>query len=82
MLQFPNSQVCLAGWYGVDGLPAPLFPLDKKDVVCYTSVSGFIFLRFFAPAILSPRLFHLRPEIPVSLLPLPSLMETDYRFPM
>ena len=45
---------------------------DKKDVVCYTAVSGFIFLRFFAPAILNPRLFHLRPEFPVSLLVVPS----------
>ena len=42
------------------------FSADKRDVVCYTSVSGFIFLRFFAPAILNPRLFHLRPEFPVS----------------
>ena len=40
---------------------------DKEDVVRYTSVSGFIFLRFFAPAILNPRLFHLRPECPVSI---------------
>ena len=38
----------------------------KEDTVCYTAVSGFIFLRFFAPAILNPKLFHLRPEFPVS----------------
>lgn len=35
--------------------------------VRYTAVSSFIFLRFFAPAILSPNLFHLRPHHPVSL---------------
>lgn len=34
--------------------------------VRYTAVSSFIFLRFFAPAILSPNLFHLRPHHPVS----------------
>ncbi|XP_058631182.1 ras GTPase-activating protein 3 isoform X1 [Onychostoma macrolepis] len=32
--------------------------------VRYTAVSSFIFLRFFAPAILSPNLFHLRPHHP------------------
>ena len=33
------------------------FPDDK--LVKYTSVSGFLFLRFIVPAILSPRLFNL-----------------------
>lgn len=33
--------------------------------VRYTAVSSFIFLRFFAPAILSPNLFQLRPHHPV-----------------
>uniref|UniRef100_A0A8C1NBG0 RAS p21 protein activator 3 n=1 Tax=Cyprinus carpio TaxID=7962 RepID=A0A8C1NBG0_CYPCA len=46
---------------------------DDDDGVCvsavdpdvrYTAVSSFIFLRFFAPAILSPNLFHLRPHHP------------------
>ncbi|CAH3105439.1 unnamed protein product [Porites lobata] len=36
------------------------FP-DDNDV-CYTSVSGFVFLRFFAPAILNPKLFQMRNE--------------------
>lgn len=36
--------------------------------VRFTAVSSFIFLRFFAPAILSPNLFHLRPHHPVSLI--------------
>uniref|UniRef100_A0A8C3M220 RAS p21 protein activator 3 n=1 Tax=Chrysolophus pictus TaxID=9089 RepID=A0A8C3M220_CHRPC len=34
--------------------------------VRYTAVSSFIFLRFFAPAILSPNLFQLTPHHPVS----------------
>ncbi|XP_043927049.1 ras GTPase-activating protein 3 isoform X2 [Protopterus annectens] len=36
---------------------------DDLDVR-YTAVSSFIFLRFFAPAILSPNLFQLRPHHP------------------
>lgn len=35
----------------------------------YTAVSSFIFLRFFAPAILSPNLFQLTPHHPVSIVP-------------
>ena len=31
----------------------------------YTAVSAFIFLRLFAPAILNPKLFGLRPEYAV-----------------
>lgn len=45
----------------------PSFSLVDQDVR-YTAVSSFIFLRFFAPAILSPNLFHLRPHHPVSLI--------------
>ena len=30
---------------------------DEIQVVKYTSVSAFIFLRFFGPAIISPKLF-------------------------
>lgn len=44
-----------------------IFCLDSDDEdVCYTSVSGFVFLRFFAPAILNPKLFQMRNEHPVS----------------
>lgn len=41
---------------------ASRFQVDAD--VRYTAVSSFIFLRFFAPAILSPNLFHLRPHHP------------------
>nr|XP_046197509.1 ras GTPase-activating protein 3-like [Oncorhynchus gorbuscha] len=41
---------------------ATRFEVDQD--VSYTAVSSFIFLRFFAPAILSPNLFQLRPHHP------------------
>ena len=41
------------------------FPANAE--VRYSVVSGFIFLRFFAPAILGPRLFDLTSEQIVSL---------------
>uniref|UniRef100_A0A7N6AP45 RAS p21 protein activator 3 n=1 Tax=Anabas testudineus TaxID=64144 RepID=A0A7N6AP45_ANATE len=41
---------------------ATRFQVDQD--VRFTAVSSFIFLRFFAPAILSPNLFHLRPHHP------------------
>uniref|UniRef100_A0AAZ3S1J9 RAS p21 protein activator 3 n=1 Tax=Oncorhynchus tshawytscha TaxID=74940 RepID=A0AAZ3S1J9_ONCTS len=41
---------------------ATRFEVDQD--VRYTAVSSFIFLRFFAPAILSPNLFQLRPHHP------------------
>lgn len=44
-----------------------MFTVDQD--VRYTAVSSFIFLRFFAPAILSPNLFQLRPHHPVSVYP-------------
>ncbi|XP_036400983.1 ras GTPase-activating protein 3-like isoform X2 [Megalops cyprinoides] len=37
---------------------------EEDQDVRYTAVSSFIFLRFFAPAILSPNLFQLRPHHP------------------
>ncbi len=40
---------------------------DNKEVR-YQVVSGFVFLRFFAPAILGPRLFKLRSDMPVRLI--------------
>jgi len=45
----------------------PIFLTGDLDVR-YTAVSSFIFLRFFAPAILSPNLFQLTPHHPVSII--------------
>jgi len=45
------------------------FPPDKVAVTKYTVVSGFIFLRFFNPAILGPKLFYLmdiHPDVKVN----------------
>ena len=39
--------------------------IAEADVVRYTAVSAFVFLRLFAPAILNPKLFGLRPEYAV-----------------
>ncbi|XP_063051546.1 rasGAP-activating-like protein 1 [Engraulis encrasicolus] len=36
------------------------FPEPQHEDVKYLAISGFFFLRFFAPAILTPKLFHLR----------------------
>ncbi|XP_053324751.1 rasGAP-activating-like protein 1 isoform X2 [Spea bombifrons] len=36
------------------------FPGPTNQDVKYAAISGFLFLRFFAPAILTPKLFHLR----------------------
>uniref|UniRef100_A0A2K5RIW6 RAS p21 protein activator 3 n=1 Tax=Cebus imitator TaxID=2715852 RepID=A0A2K5RIW6_CEBIM len=58
---------------------------DDPDVR-YTAVSSFIFLRFFAPAILSPNLFQLTPHHTVSCLQVisasfkESYMATFYEF--
>ena len=38
-------------------LSAVYFPGQRE--ICYSIISGFIFLRFFAPAILNPRLFEI-----------------------
>jgi hypothetical protein len=35
------------------------YPADKITTVRYTAVSGFLFLRFFVPAILTPKMFGL-----------------------
>jgi Ras GTPase-activating protein 3 len=44
-----------------------LFFLSDNREVRYSVISGFIFLRFFAPAILGPRLFDLTTEHIVSI---------------
>ncbi|KAM6954466.1 rasGAP-activating-like protein 1 [Aplochiton taeniatus] len=38
------------------------FPQPHNEDVKYLAISGFFFLRFFAPAILAPKLFHLRDQ--------------------
>ncbi|NXE99612.1 RASL1 protein, partial [Menura novaehollandiae] len=38
------------------------FPLARHEEVRYFSISGFLFLRFFAPAVLTPKLFRLREQ--------------------
>lgn len=38
------------------------FPATEHEDVKYLAVSGFLFLRFFAPAILTPKLFDLRDQ--------------------
>ncbi|NXP42760.1 RASL2 protein, partial [Leiothrix lutea] len=38
------------------------FPLAQHQEVGYFSISGFLFLRFFAPAVLTPKLFGLREQ--------------------
>ncbi|XP_075424958.1 rasGAP-activating-like protein 1 isoform X2 [Ascaphus truei] len=38
------------------------FPGPAEQDVKYAAISGFLFLRFFAPAILTPKLFHLREQ--------------------
>ncbi|NWW72671.1 RASL1 protein, partial [Climacteris rufus] len=38
------------------------FPLAQHEEVWYFSSSGFLFLRFFAPAVLTPKLFGLREQ--------------------
>uniref|UniRef100_A0A803SPD5 RAS p21 protein activator 3 n=1 Tax=Anolis carolinensis TaxID=28377 RepID=A0A803SPD5_ANOCA len=48
---------------------------DDPDVR-YTAVSSFIFLRFFAPAILSPNLFHLTPSSPQTLTLISKTIQT------
>ncbi|NXL54508.1 RASL1 protein, partial [Podilymbus podiceps] len=38
------------------------FPSEQHEEVRYFSISGFLFLRFFAPAVLTPKLFSLREQ--------------------
>lgn len=71
------AELCPSGSSFLPGLGFSLW-LRKPDGVClsvcttddldvrYTAVSSFIFLRFFAPAILSPNLFQLTPHHTVS----------------
>ncbi|NXW81777.1 RASL1 protein, partial [Alopecoenas beccarii] len=38
------------------------FPSEQHEEVRYFAISGFLFLRFFAPAVLTPKLFSLREQ--------------------
>ena len=41
-----------------------IYPKDKLDIVKYTCISGFLFLRFFCASILGPKLFNLMKDHP------------------
>ena len=49
------------------------FSADDPHVQ-YSAVSSFVFLRFFAVAVVSPHTFHLRPHHPVSVVFLKALL--------
>ena len=73
---------CVSTFCLTDNLSILCSDSDDEDV-CYTSVSGFVFLRFFAPAILNPKLFQMRNEHPVSdftLQKFSSLMIVSFYF--
>lgn len=53
-------------------LAIKFFPENKE--VCYYVISGFVFLRFFAPALLNPRLFELTD---LSIVSFPSRVEDE-----
>jgi hypothetical protein len=52
----------------LDNLPSPLLP-SRLLPSCLTALiaSGFIFLRFFCPAIMNPKLFNMMPGAPLLL---------------
>ncbi|KAI8590146.1 hypothetical protein BDZ88DRAFT_415699 [Geranomyces variabilis] len=50
-------ETALNKWNGADGT-------EPNQSVQYVAISGFIFLRFFCPAILNPKIFNLIPEQP------------------
>lgn len=67
--QFPSEQHEVGATAGLEGghkvpgggrAPSSV-PLPRQEVR-YFSISGFLFLRFFAPAVLTPKLFGLREQ--------------------
>ena len=64
--QFPGQYKVATTLYQLIRLSVCLSDVDQANVVQYTAVSAFVFLRLFAPAILNPKLFGLRPEYAVS----------------
>jgi hypothetical protein len=79
VLSLHIEALCTAIFESVDRCPAPLrdvfqnlqqavtahFPTETN--VRYTSVSAFIFLRLFCPAIINPKLFNMMPDHPTDL---------------
>lgn len=62
---FPiELSACYISWF---------FSADDPHVQ-YSAVSSFVFLRFFAVAVVSPHTFHLRPHHPVSFVKLCSVL--------
>lgn len=62
---FPvKFSACYISWF---------FSADDPHVQ-YSAVSSFVFLRFFAVAVVSPHTFHLRPHHPVSFVKLCSVL--------
>lgn len=59
-------------------LAATHFPKNKE--VRYSVISGFIFLRFFAPAILGPRLFDITTEQIVRLILKKKIISIIYNY--
>ncbi|NXI54627.1 RASA2 protein, partial [Chloroceryle aenea] len=64
-------------FYSLRHLAAKRFPNDPH--VQYSAVSSFVFLRFFAVAVVSPHTFHLRPHHPVSSAKLCSVLFVTVR---
>ena len=58
------------------------YPSEQIEVVKYTAVSGFLFLRFFCPAVLGPKLFDLMKEHPGMKTARYLVSFLGYRFPV
>ena len=56
--------VMRAVFKNIQATVAAKYPAESIKVVKYTAVTGFLFLRFFVPAILSPKLFNLMDSHP------------------
>uniref|UniRef100_A0A452UFY0 RAS p21 protein activator 2 n=2 Tax=Ursus TaxID=9639 RepID=A0A452UFY0_URSMA len=63
-------------FYSLRQMATQRFPNDPH--VQYSAVSSFVFLRFFAVAVVSPHTFHLRPHHPVSVVLLKSSFKETF----